>query len=340
ELAKIPLLLNIMVTVYQGENIYNEEQLFAAYIDECLERVPTNLEKREKLFYSARQTRHWLTFLARQLEAENTTEFLIENIQPTWLENTVQKWLYILIYGVIYGIIFWLIFWLIVGLVSGIIFGIIFGVTVGVICGLISGVPLSFLYVLVYGMDRKIEPLQALDFSWKNITDWMIYKLIFCIIFWLILGWFTKTIYILISGLSYLSIYLLITNLKTDIKSKNTPNQGIKESLKKSIFISIFAFPFCILTPYLYTLATDEQSGQNQFIFSLMLALIVGLQTGGEPCIQHFSLRMTLWKNGLIPWNYKKFLKYAAQRRLIQQVGGRFRFIHDSLRKHFVSYNG
>ncbi|NEN92919.1 MAG: NACHT domain-containing protein, partial [Okeania sp. SIO3H1] len=41
ELAKIPLLLNIMVTVYQGENIYNEEQLFAAYIDECLERVPT-----------------------------------------------------------------------------------------------------------------------------------------------------------------------------------------------------------------------------------------------------------------------------------------------------------
>ena len=33
KLAKIPLLLNIMVTVYRGKPIYNEEQLFAAYIE-------------------------------------------------------------------------------------------------------------------------------------------------------------------------------------------------------------------------------------------------------------------------------------------------------------------
>ena len=101
KLAKIPLLLNIMVTVYRGKPIYNEEQLFAAYIEECLERVPTKLEKRENLFYSGWQTRHWLTFLAKRLEAENKTEFLIENMQPSWLENNVQK----LILGLILGLI-------------------------------------------------------------------------------------------------------------------------------------------------------------------------------------------------------------------------------------------
>ncbi|ABG53511.1 hypothetical protein Tery_4531 [Trichodesmium erythraeum IMS101] len=61
--------------------------------------------------------------------------------------------------------------------------------------------------------------------------------------------------------------------------------------------------------------------------------------TGGTPCIEYFSLRLILCQNGLIPWNYARFLKYATQRKLIQQVGGRFRFIHDSLRKHFVSHN-
>ena len=335
EFAQIPLLLNIMVTVYQGEPIYDEVQLFAAYIEERLQLPYTKLEKREKLFYIPDKTRHWLTFLARQLEAENKTEFLIEDMQPMWLEIYSQKWLYILIYGVIYGIIFWLTFWLILGLAYGIIFGVILGITFG----LISGVPLGFISVLAYGLDRKIEPLQALDFSNKTVTDWMIYELIFGMLFLLILGWFTQTIYHLIYTFPCWLIFWLIKWVKTEIKSKDTPNQGVKESLKKSLVISIVAFPFCILTPYLYTLVTDENFGQNQFIFSLILSFIIGLQTGGEPCIQHLSLRLTLWKNDLIPWNYKRFLKYAAQRRLIQQVGGRFRFIHDSLRKHFVGYN-
>jgi hypothetical protein len=77
KLAKIPLLLNIMVTVYRGKSIYSEEQLFAAYIEECLAQVPTNVEKCENVFYYGWQTRHWLTFLAKRLEAENETEFLI-----------------------------------------------------------------------------------------------------------------------------------------------------------------------------------------------------------------------------------------------------------------------
>ena len=324
KLAKIPLLLNIMVTVYRGKPIYNEEQLFAAYIEECLERVPTNVEKRENLFYSEWQTRHWLTFLATRLEAENETEFLIENMQPSWLENNAQKLIFRLIFRLIFGLIF--------GLICGQIFGQIFGLSLGL-------------------EDTTIKPNETFSFSWQKITIGLIcgqiFGLIFGLIYWLmfelifgqIFGQILLLIFLPIFMLIYMMIYGIILASNTDIKLKKTPNQGIKKSLKNSLYISIVTTPFFLLIPYFYTLVTGNTSPQNLLIFSLFFGIITGLLTGGLPCIQHFSLRLILWQNGLIPWNYARFLKYATQRKLIQQVGGRFRFIHDSLRKHFVSHN-
>ena len=276
KLAKIPLLLNIMVTVYRGKPIYNEEQLFAAYIEECLERVPTNVEKRENLFYYGWQTRHWLTFLAKRLETENETEFLIENMQPNWLENNVQKQIYGLIYGLILGLIYGLIF----GLIYGLIFGLIFWLIYGLISWLINN----------NERQTKIKPTQAFGFSWQKIKIGSIVGRISGLIYGLISG----LIYGLISGFDIGLIFGLISGL-----------------------ISWF---------------------YGGLIFGPIFGLI-GFLTGGVPCIEHFSLRLTLWQNGLIPWNYARFLKYATQRKLIQQVGGRFRFIHDSLRKHFFSHN-
>ena len=284
KLAKIPLLLNIMVTVYRGKPIYNEEQLFAAYIEECLERVPTNVEKRENLFYYGWQTRHWLTFLAKRLETENETEFLIENMQPNWLENNVQKQIYGLILEQIYGLISGLILGLIYGLIFGLIYGLIFGLIFWLIYGLISW--------LINNNERqtKIKPTQAFGFSWQKIKIGSIVGRISGLIYGLISG----LIYGLISGFDIGLIFGLISGL-----------------------ISWF---------------------YGGLIFGPIFGLI-GFLTGGVPCIEHFSLRLTLWQNGLIPWNYARFLKYATQRKLIQQVGGRFRFIHDSLRKHFFSHN-
>ena len=59
------------------------------------------------------------------------------------------------------------------------------------------------------------------------------------------------------------------------------------------------------------------------------------LQGGGFACIQHLALRLVLWSNGCIPWNYARFLNYATERMFLQKVGGRYLFIHDFLREHF-----
>lgn len=65
-------------------------------------------------------------------------------------------------------------------------------------------------------------------------------------------------------------------------------------------------------------------------------SLIVGLTTGGKACIQHFVLRLILYCNGHIPWNYARFLDYATDRLFLQRVGGGYRFMHDLLRQHFA----
>ena len=321
EFAEIPLLLNMMITVDPGKPINHEAKLFRTYIDKCLQQSPSYVEKRQKIFYTAKQTRRWLTFLARQLKAESQTEFLIENMQPTWLESSAQKWLYILINTLIFE------------LINVLIWGLILGMNLGLFLGLILGM----IFLLIAGVEEKIVPQQAIDFDWQNIKAGLIDVLIWGIILGLIFG----LILWVIDGLILALIYRLSYKLNTDIKSKETPNQGIKESLKKSLFISVITTLFYLLIPYLFTLATGDTFWlrKNSFTFSLGMGIFIGLLIGGIPCIQHFSLRLVLWKNGLIPWNYSKFLKYTAQRKLIQQVGGRYRFRHDSLRQQFIGSN-
>ena len=44
-----------------------------------------------------------------------------------------------------------------------------------------------------------------------------------------------------------------------------------------------------------------------------------------------------LVRNGSIPWNYVKFLDYAAERILLRKVGGGYTFIHRMLLEYFAA---
>ena len=73
--------------------------------------------------------------------------------------------------------------------------------------------------------------------------------------------------------------------------------------------------------------------GLSQGLIFGLIALIWG---GGKACIQHFTLRLILYRDGYIPWNYSRFLDYAAERIFLQKVGGGYIFIHRLLLKHFA----
>jgi serine/threonine protein kinase/DNA polymerase III delta prime subunit len=66
-------------------------------------------------------------------------------------------------------------------------------------------------------------------------------------------------------------------------------------------------------------------------------ALAFGLYYGGAAYIQHFVLRILLWCARSAPFNYPRFLDYAAERILLRKVGGGYIFMHRLLLEYFAS---
>jgi len=69
-------------------------------------------------------------------------------------------------------------------------------------------------------------------------------------------------------------------------------------------------------------------------------ALAVGLSCGGGAYVQHFVLRFLLWRSRCIPFNYTRFLDYAAERILLRKVGGGYIFMHRLLLEYFAEGEG
>ncbi len=183
-------------------------------------------------------------------------------------------------------------------------------------------------------VELLIEKMQP---SWldSNITKWQ-YRLIGGLIVGLIFG--------LIVG--------LIGGLKQDLKVRSHPNQGIWNSLQSTVFTMLFMFPGGIILTYFPRVISDgikngkswEAIGAllwknfpNFIIPGLLMTLFLGIFLGGGAAIvQHICLRIILTCHYPVPWNLAQFLTYGHERRLLQQIGGRYRFIHRELLEHFA----
>jgi F0F1-type ATP synthase assembly protein I len=151
---------------------------------------------------TAQQTRHWLAWLAKQLQAQSEDEFLIEKMQPTMLTNRRQKIIYRLIFGLIVGLIF--------GLIVGLIFGLIVGLIVGLIFGLIVE--------LKTDISSRVKPNQGIRASVKNTLVLSIVAILLVAILllmppYLIERFFdTEMIDLTVTLVSYLVLWLAIWN--------------------------------------------------------------------------------------------------------------------------------
>ncbi len=134
--ARSPLMLNLMVRAYQDLTVAEvmsegdrnhgpaaqtvDGSLCRAHVPACwakgngMNLRPGPVTKP----YSEAQTRHWLAFLARNMQRHGQTIFLIEQIQPSWLERRWQRWIYILVSRLLWGFMAGVISWLIFGLLA------------------------------------------------------------------------------------------------------------------------------------------------------------------------------------------------------------------------------
>jgi GTPase SAR1 family protein/MFS family permease len=364
ELAQTPLFLNIIIVASQEIHFEHWNQfkssekrrgyLFDAYIQRMLKRPYKEKREEKPKPYKDKDTVYWLGWLARQLIRENQTEFLIEKMQPTGLENRQKKNIYRLIYGLTFGINSGVI----IGIIIGFTIGVILGMIHGLIYGIIFGVILGLIYGMIYGLSQEsfktIQAIELLKISFNiakiNIIIGgisggivgIILGLIYGIIIWL----FSQEIDKIIRGIIYGFItgeFIVITYgiiyiwKNSEIKYKYTPNQGIWQSLKNiTTFTSIAFLPCLGLFDLLISEVRESVPVINRLIGGIGFSLLFAILRSGLPVIQHFSLRLVLWFNHYIPWNYARFLDYSTDRLFLQRVGGGYRFIHDLLRQHFA----
>ena len=331
-------MLNIITLAYRGMSITDlpslnlekrRQHLFDNYIKRMFERRNSNSP------YSKEQAMRWLTWLARRMRAESQTVFLIERMQTKWLPNQLQKQIYfggLLVIFVILGLAIGqillpvkrVIFWL---FLLPIIFGSIFGVhriepvdnlkwswrnaSKPLIRGMILGIAIGFLLKIPY--DLIFNPERGQIFA-PHLNHLQLYSLIRGMVFGMNMG----LIYGLVRGLTSPSIDERIT----------IPNQGIWQSLKNAIVFGLLGF---------FVLGIAAKILSWPFLFWGSFGFIFGaIAGGGEVCIKHLMLRLLLYFNGYIPWNYARFLDWATERILLQKVGGGYIFIHRLLLEHFA----
>jgi hypothetical protein len=135
-----------------------------------------------------------------------------------------------------------------------------------------------------------------------------------------------------LSGLGTGLIFILLRGLTgSGIETSTTPNQGIWQSVKNTMvfmLIGIIALgPMSILVG-------------SRILVGMTIGILFGLLSpAGIACIQHLTLRLVLYCNGYIPWNYAHFLDYATQLIFLQKVGGGYIFIHRLLLEHFAGFS-
>ncbi|BAY72690.1 NACHT domain-containing protein [Trichormus variabilis] len=339
ELVKTPLLLGITVLASQEISVEKWQHLTSTadrvqyLLDVYIVRMLTrNINSRTYLKNktpNTRQTQMWLVWLAKQTQKQSKTEFLIEEIQPSYLNGRFENFSYYFLYTLSIFSIFGIGLALMIHDILASILFIIFEIFMGLITGLILG--------LILDMEPKsIILVEKLTFFPINV-DILLFSIFVTMLPWMLLsislkiplGNFILNL-IIILGLFYGS---LSKEPDRVIDNKKVPNQGIWKSGFNAVFLGLVAIGSYGLI-YVFT------HNEIWWLFlepvwrlglGLTLVLTWGLFYGGDACIQHFALRLTLYLNGHIPWNYARFLDYCTERMLLQRVGGRYRFIHKLL---------
>ncbi len=351
ELASTPLMLNILTLAYHGKSVQDllsagspqavRRRVFATYVQRMLEHRGT------KTRYASRQTLHWLTWLARQLIQHSQTEFYLERMQFDWLPAKQARRLTLAVV---------LLFKLLIGVGTALAGIFLFGLPGGLIFGLIG------MYLakpdLVNG---EIEPAEKVSWSWASVKQKLGDSLFSGVKIGLLVVLLTLLLSIVSILLSYVLPGVAVFGLNFSLSSLLTaglmimlgggllliiqsgwtselldehlltrPNQGIWRSGRHSLVAGLIFGGVGSLT---FALLANPVDG---LVCGCIIGLAVGLLNGGIACIKHALLRCCLWRAGVIPWNYVRFLDYGAERVFLYKVGGGYLFVHRLLLEYFA----
>ena len=259
--------------------------------------------------------------------------------------------------------------WAVVGgLLSGFIGGWIGGVTGGLIGGGLSTVligvfvpyfsvgliatPIFAIFMgFIFGAcHHRIEPIEGFHWSWQKAGKWLVIGLVTGTVISLpmwqagIVEW--RVVIATVAG-----IFLLLGGFTKRSRlsgEKSRPNEGMWRTGRNALHLGLMATViYGLLSTVVFALNTggSQESFQESCLFGLIAGLLMGTLTGlvgaegsGVVCVQHLVLRVMLWQQKRLPWNYAQFLDSCADRILLKKAGGGYIFIHRLLQEHFANW--
>jgi transcriptional regulator with XRE-family HTH domain len=146
---------------------------------------------------------------------------------------------------------------------------------------------------------------------------------------------------------------LLNSGLTSDILQKQDiihPSEGIRRSAHNAILAAIVFGPIggimsgiaCGISFGLigHLTAWPTLTACFALVFGILFGFYFLMIRGLIAVIEHFALRVCLWQAGYVPWNYVRFLNYAAERILLRRIGGGYMFVHRLLLDFFAVPQG
>ena len=211
---------------------------------------------------------------------------------------------------------------------------------------------------LVVGLDfgpssEKIIYAETISWSWPRERDLVVVLVVVLVVgpvFGVVVlgGGLGGLVVGLVGGLVGWLVSWLPGGLSfSEIETRDIPNQGIHRSAWNALVVGlVFGLVSGLVFGLVVGLVVGLVSGLvgglvGGLVSGLVSGLVGGLIAGGRACLKHLALRLLLVRSGLIPWNYVKFLDYAAERILLRKIGGGYTFIHRMLLEYFATrYDG
>ena len=231
------------------------------------------------------------------------------------------------------------------------LFGVVIGVVIGgpgvvlvvvLVVWLVGG-----LGVVLGGVDG-LRPADTMRFSWARMRSGLSVGLsvgpgVGLSVVWLVGGLVFGLDVVLVIGLSgglggWLVIGLNNALVTGEIATRSGANEGTRRSLLQwARTVLLFGLVFGLV----FGLGGGLGGGLfgrlfGGLVFGLFGGLARGMHKGGGFFIQHWVLRLLLWRKGFAPLRYVRFLDYATDRVFLRKIGGGYIFIHRMLMEHFA----
>lgn len=323
QLARFPLLLNMIVAVYESElrPVTNQNDLIERYVSTQLIDLARDYRGMKRS-----QVQHYLSWLAHQL-AERDRTFYFEFLNPSWLPSTQ---------GILYRLLMVLLLVGVVGLISG-----------SPLLGLAVGLPAS--QIDVDSLPRYRLSLAAIGSrSWlPTLISALVASLLLALLFgglagsiagpfglgsrWASIG----TAVGLTAGWLLGVIGQCIGGLQRSIQVRRFPNQDTVVAFR-NVFLLLLLLGM-LLSAGLATVSTVTGEGLETLVNSSalrnMVAIAIAFGLWVSHGLQYFVLRGLLLLSRGLPLGAQSFLAAASRHHLLKKYGGGYQFIHEQVRE-------